>query len=102
MMSNEEAIIQLEILLTNITGTVGDGKLSPSLIILAGKTIEALERAKLVLGDKDLVKVVRCKNCRYRGTEECGMSCECDYCEGPYSWETDNDFCSYGGREESK
>ena len=43
----------------------------------------------------DVVKVVRCKDCRLRGREECAMFYRCE-CGEQYTWETDNDFCSYG------
>lgn len=44
----------------------------------------------------DVMPMVRCKDCRWRGSEECAMffRCEC----GQHTWETDNDFCSYGER----
>ena len=45
------------------------------------------------------VPVVRCKDCVRRGTPECGMSYECE-CGRQYTWETDNDFCSFGKRKE--
>ena len=43
----------------------------------------------------DVVPVVRCKDCRLRGREECAMFYRCD-CGEQHTWETDNDFCSYG------
>lgn len=45
----------------------------------------------------DVVPVVRCKNCRWRGSEECAMFYRCE-CGEQHTWETDNDFCSYGER----
>lgn len=47
----------------------------------------------------DAVPVVRCKDCRWRGREECAMFCRCE-CGEQHTWETDNDFCSYGERRE--
>ena len=41
--------------------------------------------------------IVRCKDCIYRGREDCAMFYRCD-CGEQYTWETDNDFCSYGER----
>ena len=45
----------------------------------------------------DAVPVVRCKDCRWRGIEECAMFYRCE-CGEQHTWETDNDFCSYGER----
>ena len=45
----------------------------------------------------DVVEVVRCNECRWRGSEDCAMFYECD-CGEQHTWETDNDFCSYGER----
>ena len=46
----------------------------------------------------DAVEVVRCKDCKHRKTENCSMYVECD-CGSQYTWECDNDFCSYGERK---
>ncbi len=43
----------------------------------------------------DVAPVVRCKDCRWRGSEDCAMFYRCD-CGEQHTWETDNDFCSYG------
>lgn len=43
----------------------------------------------------DVVPVVRCKDCRWRGREGCAMFYRCN-CGEQHTWETDNDFCSYG------
>lgn len=45
----------------------------------------------------DAVEVVRCKYCCWRGSENCAMFYRCD-CGEQHTWETDNDFCSYGER----
>ena len=47
----------------------------------------------------DAVVVTRCKDCRWRGIEECAMFYRCE-CGEQHTWETDNDFCSYGKRRE--
>lgn len=46
----------------------------------------------------DMQEVVRCKDCRWRGTEECSMYYRCN-CGEQHTWETDNDFCSCGERK---
>ena len=43
----------------------------------------------------DVAPVVRCKDCRWRGREDCAMFYRCD-CGEQHTWETDDDFCSYG------
>lgn len=45
----------------------------------------------------DVERVVRCKDCHWRGSEECAMFYRCE-CGEQHTWETDNDFCSYGER----
>lgn len=40
------------------------------------------------------VEVCYCKDCRWRGSENCAMFYRCD-CGAQHMWETDNDFCSY-------
>lgn len=45
----------------------------------------------------DVVPVVRYKDCHWRGSEECAMFYRCE-CGEQHTWETDNDFCSYGER----
>ena len=47
--------------------------------------------------NNDLIEVVRCKDCIQRGRVDCAMSYRCD-CGEQYTWETDNDYCSYGER----
>lgn len=46
----------------------------------------------------DVVPVVRCKDCHWRGSEECAMFYRCE-CGEQHTWETDDDFCSYGERK---
>ena len=53
--------------------------------------------AKVIL--RDYGEVVRCKECIYRGREDCAMFYRCN-CGEQHTWETDNDFCSYGKRRE--
>lgn len=49
----------------------------------------------------DVVEVVRCENCIRRGTEDCAMYYGCE-CGEQHTWETDNDFCSWGERKMDK
>lgn len=57
-----------------------------------------LDKAQRVILDApvaDVAPVVRCKDCRWRGREECAMFYRCE-CGEQHTWETENDFCSYG------
>ena len=47
----------------------------------------------------DVIPVVRCKDCIYRGREDCAMFYRCN-CGEQHTWETDNDFCSWGKRKD--
>ncbi len=49
----------------------------------------------------DVVEVVRCENCIRRGTEDCAMYYGCE-CGEQHTWETDNDFCSWGERRDNE
>lgn len=48
----------------------------------------------------DFVQVVRCKDCKFRKTNDCAMYYECD-CGSQEDWENNNDFCSYGQRSDT-
>ena len=48
----------------------------------------------------DVVPVVRCKDCKFKSTPDCAMWFECSQCGGQWSWETNNDYCSYGERRD--
>ena len=65
------------------------------------KTI-VLEHLQQIIEDisaNNIMEVVRCKDCKYRKTEDCAMYCECE-CGEQHTWENDNDFCSYGERKD--
>lgn len=49
----------------------------------------------------DVAEVVRCENCIRRGTEDCAMFYRCE-CGEQHTWETDNDFCSWGERRNNE
>ena len=51
------------------------------------------------LPSADVTEIVRCRDCRLRKTEDCAMYCQCD-CGQQHTWETDNDFCSFGKRKD--
>ncbi len=56
---------------------------------------EKFEAAILKIHAADVAPVVRCKDCRWRGREDCAMFYRCE-CGEQHTWETDNDFCSWG------
>ena len=62
-----------------------------------GRDLETNTPCREFICVNDRVEVVRCKECIYRGQEECAMFYRCD-CGEQHTWETDNDFCSYGER----
>ena len=62
-----------------------------------GDAIDMIEDAPAA----DVAPVVRCKDCCWRGREECSMFYRCE-CGEQSTWETDNDFCSYGERKDNE
>ena len=84
--------------------------ISKELELNAVEELETKPLPKLLIFDalKDCIKtipaanvaeVVRCKDCIFRGREDCAMYFRCN-CGEQHTWETDNDFCSYGERKE--
>lgn len=63
--------------------------------------LDCVDEAKEAINNTptaDVVEVVKCKDCGLRKTNDCAMYYACD-CGGQFSWENDNDFCSYGERK---
>ena len=48
----------------------------------------------------DAVEVIRCKNCKHRGTDDCIFHIKGEPADEELLRELDNDFCSYGERKE--
>ena len=51
----------------------------------------------------EFVKVIRCKDCIRNGTPDCAMEyhyLDSDWRFNDYSWNNENDYCSYGERKE--
>ena len=61
--------------------------------------LDKAQRVILNAPAADVVPVVRCKDCRLRGREECAMFYRCE-CGEQHTWETDNDFCSWAKRRD--
>jgi hypothetical protein len=48
----------------------------------------------------DAVPVVRCRECKYRGTDDCIFHIKGEPADEELLRKLDNDFCSYGERKE--
>lgn len=48
----------------------------------------------------DAVPVVRCRECKYRGTDDCIFHIKGEPADEELLLKLDNDFCSYGKRKE--
>lgn len=51
-----------------------------------------------IINSKDLVPVVRCRDCKYWDNGNLSFECPWDY--GRYGSSDEDDFCSYGERKE--
>ena len=49
---------------------------------------------------RDLVEVVRCKDCKHRGTDYCIFHIKGEPADEELLKKLDNDFCSYGEKRE--
>ena len=58
--------------------------------------IELIEKAPTI----DAVPVVRCRECKYRGTDDCIFHIKGEPADEELLLKLDNDFCSYGERKE--
>ena len=52
--------------------------------------------------DKLPVEVVRCKDCKLRNSDNCAMYYQSSESGEQYSWNNDNDFCSWGKAKEAE
>ena len=62
-----------------------------------------VETCIMVLEDMqtvDAVPVVRCRECNYRGTDDCIFHIKGEPADEELLLKLDNDFCSYGERKE--
>ena len=62
-----------------------------------------VETCIMVLEDMqtvDAVPVVRCRECKYRGTDDCIFHIKGEHADEELLLKLDNDFCSYGERKE--
>ena len=63
-----------------------------------GMAISALREQDVA--NKDTGKVVRCRECKYRGTDDCIFHIKGEPADEELLLKLDNDFCSYGKRKE--
>ena len=49
----------------------------------------------------DAVPVVRCRECKHRGTDDCIFHIKGEPADEELLLKLDNDFCSYGARKEA-
>ena len=78
----------------NCHGYSGNKKAIYREAILAVKSI--LHSAKTI----DAVEVVRCRDCKHRGTDYCIFHIKGEPADEELLRKLDNDFCSYGKRKE--
>lgn len=60
------------------------------------KALRCIEQAPTV----DAVEVVRCRECKHRGTDDCIFHIKGEPADEELLLKLDNDFCSYGERKE--
>ena len=60
------------------------------------KALRCIEQAPTV----DAVPVVRCRECKHRGTDDCIFHIKGEPADEELLLKLDNDFCSYGERKE--
>ncbi len=94
--SNDKRLIDANKLLKNgirvSYGFDNDGVL----LIPIGDVIRSIKDAPTV----DAVEVVRCKDCKHRGTDYCIFHINGEPADEELLRKLDNDFCSYGERKE--
>ena len=62
---------------------------------------KAKQKLKEAARDKgDVIKVVRCRECKHRGTDDCIFHIKGEPADEELLRKLDNDFCSYGERKE--
>ena len=49
----------------------------------------------------EIVRVVRCRECKHRGTDDCIFHIKGEPADEELLLKLDNDFCSYGERKDS-
>ena len=90
--TNGKRLIDADKLLTNVIAiSNSEGQVTWSAVstidILAAPTVDAVE-------------VVRCRDCKYRGTDYCIFHIKGEPADEELLRKLDNDFCSYGKRKE--
>ena len=86
---NREALLSFEKMDADLCATCGEHHTAEDVIMMI-KTAPAV----------DAVPVVRCRDCKHRGTDDCIFHIKGEPADEELLLKLDNDFCSYGERKE--
>lgn len=85
---NREALLSFEKMDADLCATCGEHHTAEDVIMM-------IKTAPTV----DAVPVVRCRECKYRGTDDCIFHIKGEPADEELLLKLDNDFCSYGERK---
>ena len=86
---NREALLSFEKMDADLCATCGEHHTAEDVIMM-------IKTAPTV----DAVPVVRCRECKHRGTDDCIFHIKGEPADEELLLKLDNDFCSYGKRKE--
>ena len=86
---NREALLSFEKMDADLCATCGEHHTAEDVIMM-------IKTAPTV----DAVPVVRCQECKHRGTDDCIFHIKGEPADEELLLKLDNDFCSYGKRKE--
>ena len=86
---NREALLSFEKMDADLCATCGEHHTAEDVIMM-------IKTAPTV----DAVPVVRCQECKHRGTDDCIFHIKGEPADEELLLKLDNDFCSYGERKE--
>ena len=86
---NSEVLLSFEKMDADLCATCGEHHTAEDVIMM-------IKTAPTV----DAVPVVRCRECKHRGTDDCIFHILGDLVDDDLLLKRDNDFCSYGERKE--
>ena len=82
----------------NLAMAAADGKREISLVFKMQELCKAVKAVAENAPTVDAVEVVRCKDCKHRGTDYCIFHIKGEPADEELLRKLDNDFCSYGER----
>ena len=85
---NREALLSFEKMDADLCATCGEHHTAEDVLMM-------IKTAPTV----DAVPVVRCRECKYRGTDDCIFHIKGEPADEELLLKLDNDFCSYGERK---